>query len=100
MVLSEAGVIGQGAAIPIICYAIDAIKPTAVIMLGIALGIDHETLNLGEIIISKLIQSYESQKIRGVVLFHVEIAQEPQPGCWINSAAVTWSGKEFRCISA
>jgi RelA/SpoT family (p)ppGpp synthetase len=65
MVLSEAGAIGRGAAILTVRNAIDAIKPTAVIMVGIAFGIDPEKQNLGEIIVSKQIQSYESQKLKG-----------------------------------
>jgi len=60
MAQSELGIAAQGSTIR---NAIDDVKPTAVIMVGIAFGTDSRKQKLGDILVSKQIQTYELQKV-------------------------------------
>ncbi len=62
MVQSEMGAVSPGAALLTIRNAIEVVKPAAVIMVGIAFGIDRAKRQLGDILVSRQIQSYEPQK--------------------------------------
>lgn len=63
MVQSEMGSGGQSGAILTIQEAIDTLHPSAVIMVGVAFGMDKKKRQLGDILISKQIQPYDLQKI-------------------------------------
>ena len=65
MVQCEMGAVGPGAALVTVMRAIQDFSPVAVIMVGIAFGIDPLTQKLGEILVSRQIRSYEQQKIKG-----------------------------------
>lgn len=65
MVQSEMGSGGPSGAILTISKAIEAVSPSAVIMVGIAFGTNSMKQQLGDILISKQIQAYESQKVKG-----------------------------------
>lgn len=65
MVQSEMGSLGPGSAIVTVLRAIQDLKPTAVIMVGIAFGIDPSYQTLGDILVSRYLRSYEQQKIKG-----------------------------------
>jgi nucleoside phosphorylase len=64
MVQSEMGTSSPGAALLTIHNAINAISPDAVIMVGIAFGIDSQRQKLGDILVSRQIQAYEPQKVK------------------------------------
>jgi nucleoside phosphorylase len=59
----EMGTVGPGASLDTVADAIDDLNPSAVIMVGIAFGIDEKKQNIGEMIVSKQVQSYEQAKV-------------------------------------
>jgi len=64
LVRSEMGGVTPGGALSTIKDAIKLLAPVAVIMVGIAFGINPEKQKLGEILVSKQIFSYEPQKVK------------------------------------
>lgn len=65
LVQSEMGSAGVGASLITVSNAIKSISPRAVIMVGIAFGVDPNKQKLGEILVSKQLMSYELGKIKG-----------------------------------
>ncbi len=65
MVQSEMGSVGPGAALLTVRNAIDDLKPSAVIMVGIAFGVNPAAQQLGDILVSRQLLSYEPQKVKG-----------------------------------
>jgi len=63
LVRSEMGAGGPGGAIITINDAIEQLKPKAVVMVGIAFGIEPDTQPIGQILVSRQILDYELQKI-------------------------------------
>lgn len=64
LVQSEMGAVGPGASLLTVHKSITALQPKAVIMVGIAFGARPEKQQMGEILVSKQIQSYEAQKVK------------------------------------
>ncbi|MBN2549940.1 MAG: hypothetical protein JXB15_12325 [Anaerolineales bacterium] len=65
MTQSEMGTSGPGAALLTVHKGIEDLAPAAVIMVGIAFGVNPEKQQLGEILVSRQIQAYEAQKVKG-----------------------------------
>ncbi|MCP4699107.1 MAG: hypothetical protein GY862_19980 [Gammaproteobacteria bacterium] len=65
MVQSETGSATPGGALLTVNQAIRDLQPQAIIMCGIAFGLDPQRQRLGEILIAKQIQAYESAKADG-----------------------------------
>ena len=65
MVQSEMGTSVPGGALLTVHKAIEAISPDAVIMIGIAFGVNPSKQQLGDILVSRQIQCYELQKVKG-----------------------------------
>lgn len=63
LVFSEMGSGGMGGSILTISEAIRELSPKAVIMIGIAFGVDPEKQPIGQILVSRQILDYELQKI-------------------------------------
>jgi len=63
LVQSEMGSDSPGASLQTVSNAIVYCKPMAVIMVGIAFGINPEKRNLGDILVSRQISAYDLQKI-------------------------------------
>jgi nucleoside phosphorylase len=63
MVQSEMGSGGQGGSILTIQEAIDALHPAAIVMVGIAFGIDQSKYQIGDILVSQQIVGYEPQRV-------------------------------------
>jgi WD40 repeat protein/nucleoside phosphorylase len=63
MVQSEMGVGGPSGALLVVYEAITELSPSAVIMVGTAFGIDEKNQKIGDILISRQLLGYESQKI-------------------------------------
>ena len=63
MVRSEMGSGGLGASQQTVQKGIDALSPVAVIMVGIAFGIDSEKQTIGDILVSQRLLPYELQRI-------------------------------------
>ena len=63
LVQSEMGAGGLGAAQQTVQKGIEALNPSAVIMVGIAFGVNPEKQKLGDILVSKHLMLYEPQRI-------------------------------------
>jgi nucleoside phosphorylase/tetratricopeptide (TPR) repeat protein len=63
MVQSEMGAGGLGAAQQTVQKGIAALSPSAIIMVGIAFGVNDEKQQIGDILISKQLMLYESQRV-------------------------------------
>lgn len=63
MIQSEMGAGGLGAAQQTIDKGITALSPSAVIMVGIAFGVKHETQNIGDILVSQKLMMYDPQRV-------------------------------------
>ncbi|HEX8131154.1 MAG TPA: tetratricopeptide repeat protein [Pyrinomonadaceae bacterium] len=60
---SEMGSIGQGASQQTVQKGIAALSPSAVIMVGIAFGVNAEKQSIGDILISKHLRLYDLQRV-------------------------------------
>ena len=63
MVQSEMGTGGLGASMQTVQKGIDALSPAAVIMVGIAFGIDPEKQAIGDILVSEQLLLYDLQRV-------------------------------------
>ncbi|MFQ6601890.1 hypothetical protein [Flavobacterium sp. C3NV] len=61
--LDKMGSISYGGAILTAAQAIDAWNPKAVVMIGVAMGVDDEKQRIGDVLLSETIISYESQRL-------------------------------------
>jgi len=63
MVQSEIGAGGLGASLQTVQDGIDALSPSAVIMVGIAFGVNDQKQSIGDVLVSKQLMSYEPQRV-------------------------------------
>jgi nucleoside phosphorylase/tetratricopeptide (TPR) repeat protein len=63
MVRSEMGAGGLGAAQQTVANGIKALSPSAIIMVGIAFGIDDKKQSIGDILVSQKLMLYDSQRV-------------------------------------
>jgi nucleoside phosphorylase len=63
MVQSEMGAGGQSGSILTIQEAIDVLHPSAIIMVGIAFGIDQKKRHMGDILVSRQLLPYDLQRV-------------------------------------
>jgi len=63
LVQSEMGSAGLGASLLTIKKGIDDLSPSAVIMAGIAFGIDSRTQSIGDVLVSKQLMLYDLQRV-------------------------------------
>jgi nucleoside phosphorylase len=63
MVRSEMGAGGPSGSLATVIEAIDNLSPSAVIMLGIAFGVDPGSQSLGDVLVSKQLVEYELQRV-------------------------------------
>jgi nucleoside phosphorylase/tetratricopeptide (TPR) repeat protein/AAA+ ATPase superfamily predicted ATPase len=63
MVRSEMGAGGLGAALLTVQKGITALSPAAVIMVGIAFGVDHKKQTIGDILVSERLRLYDLQRV-------------------------------------
>lgn len=61
---SEMGSGGPGAAQQSVSKGVDALSPVAVVMVGIAFGIDRNRQSIGDVLVSQQLSLYDSQKIK------------------------------------
>jgi nucleoside phosphorylase len=63
LVQAEMGSVSPGASLSTTLDAIDDIKPNAVIMVGIAFGVDENKQEIGEVLVSRQLQLYDPARI-------------------------------------
>jgi nucleoside phosphorylase/mannose-1-phosphate guanylyltransferase len=92
MVQSQMGSSGPGASLMTIHEAIKALHPTAVIMSGIAFGVNPKKQELGDILVSRKLVTYEQQKIKeGTVIPRGErVSASPSLLEKFESASLDW----------
>ena len=102
MVQSEMGTSGPGAALLTVYDGINALSPTAVIMVGIAFGVDHGRQKIGDILVSQKIQSYEPQRVGTSVRGAYVVARGDRATAstrllnWFRAGDLTWKGAPVR----
>jgi nucleoside phosphorylase len=62
MAISEMGTAGIGASLPTVQKAIEALSPAAVVLVGIAFGINDKKHAIGDVLVSKQLWLYELQR--------------------------------------
>jgi nucleoside phosphorylase len=63
LVRSEMGAVGLGSSLLTINAGIEALKPAAVIMLGIAFGVDSARQQIGDLLVSRQLMLYDLQRV-------------------------------------
>lgn len=77
---TDMGASAAGGSIITISNAINAFKPKFVLMIGIAFGLDEKTQNIGDVLVSNNIISYEIQKVGDKQVVH----RGPRPAASLN----------------
>ncbi|NEO86983.1 MAG: hypothetical protein F6J87_22395 [Spirulina sp. SIO3F2] len=98
LVQSEMGSGGLGASQLTVSKAIEALSPVAVIMVGIAFGIDDRKQELGEILVTQQLRPYELQRV-GTTDGQVKLrlrGDKPHASPWLlnhfRSFKLMWDG--------
>jgi nucleoside phosphorylase len=63
LALSEMGAAGLGGAQQAVAKAIEALRPAAVILVGIAFGVDEARQSIGDILVSENLRLYDLQRV-------------------------------------
>lgn len=99
---SEMGTGGPGASLLTVSKGIEALDPAAVIMVGIAFGVDPEKQKIGDILVTEQLRLYELQRI-GTQAGQAKIVlrgDKPHASSWLinlfRSADLTWDGTPVR----
>lgn len=92
---SEMGSGGLGAAHQTVMKSIAALKPKAVVAVGIAFGIDNKKQDIGDILISKQLFLYEPQRVGNTTKFR---GDRPHASSWLidffeGFAHASWRGE-------
>lgn len=98
MAFSEMGAVGLGAAQQAVQKGIAALQPHAVIMVGIAFGINEQEQTIGDILISRQLMLYESQRVgAGEIVSRGDRAHSaPRLVNYLHDAHFDWDGAEVR----
>ena len=102
LVLSEMGAGGLGGAQQTVSKAIDELGPAAVVMVGIAFGVDEKKQDIGDILVSENLRLYELQRVgakRGQQKIILRGAR-PDSSRWLldafKNADLHWQGAKVR----
>jgi nucleoside phosphorylase len=97
------GTVQQGGSHDTVLDAISELKPSAVIMVGIAFGMDRNTQKIGEILVSEHLQPYEPQKVSTTEEGDVRVITRGERVTAairllsrISNAKLTWQGSNVR----
>lgn len=103
MTQSEMGASGLGASQQAVDKGIVALAPSAVIMVGIAFGINEEKQRIGDVLVTEQLRPYELQRVGTTKRGRIQIVlrddkPHASPGLLnlFRSAEVTWEGAEVR----
>lgn len=98
LALSEMGAGGLGAAQQAVQKAIAALCPSAVIMVGIAFGVDKRKQAIGDILVSQQLWLYELQRVSKTEI--KPRGDKPHASAWLinhlRGAALSWKGAKVR----
>jgi nucleoside phosphorylase/tetratricopeptide (TPR) repeat protein len=98
LALSQMGTSGLDGAQQAVQKGIEALKPGAVVMVGIAFGMNEEKQTIGDILVSRQLMLYEAQRVgMGEI---VPRGDRPHASTrlvnYLQSAEVDWDGAEVR----
>src|SRR5450759_684014 len=100
MALSEMGAGGLGAAQQTLQKGITALNPIAVIMVGIAFGVNEEKQNIGDILVSLQLWLYELQRVGKDEI--ISRGAKPDASGWLvnyfRNADLNWEGAKVRFL--
>lgn len=98
LALSEMGTTGPGASMQAVTKGIAALQPAAVIMVGIAFGVNDTKQALGDILVSRQLMLYELQRVGAQQL--LPRGDRVHASTWLidylSSAELDWSGPPVR----
>lgn len=98
LALSEMGAMGLGASLQAISKGIAALHPRAVIMVGIAFGMNESKQALGDILVARQLMLYEAQRVGSPQL--VARGDRVHASSWLinylSSAELDWTGAPVR----
>lgn len=104
MVQSEMGTLGPGGALLVVDEGIRQLSPSAVIMVGIAFGVDEEKQKIGDILVSQQLLGYEMQRVgtdeggMGKIMLR---GDRPRASSRLvdrfRSGMLDWSGAKVEC---
>lgn len=92
--ISEMGTGGVGGSQESVRKAIAAVKPDAVLMVGIAFGIDSKKFAIGDILVSKQLLLYDLQRINSdstITLRGDTAPASPKLLNWVRNAELHWA---------
>lgn len=99
MVQSEMGTNGPGGALLTIHESINQLAPCAVVMVGIAFGMNPRKQRLGDILVSQQILDYEMQRVETTIDGQLRIlprGPRPEASIWLldrcRSGLIDWDG--------
>ena len=101
LVLTEMGANGPGGAQQTVSKALAEIQPVAVVMIGIAFGMDPEKQQIGDILVSQNLRPYEPQRVGQE---NVLRGDRPHGSSWLLDACrntdLHWPGAKvhFGCV--
>ncbi len=95
MASSKMGAIGLGAAQQTVEKGIKALNPHAVIMVGIAFGVDDEKQAIGDILVSRQLMLYDPQRVgKGEIVPRGDkVSCTPRLDSYLDSAKLHWKLK-------
>jgi len=96
--LSEMGSSGPGATQQTVEKGIRAVKPAAVIAVGIAFGMNERKQDIGDILLSKQLRLYDLQRVGGEIVLR---GDRPHASTWLVNyfegiAQTSWTGVPVR----
>ena len=99
---SEMGSVSLGASLQTVQKGIEALAPSAIIMVGIAFGVSEENQRIGDVLVTERLRLYDLQRVgmQGgqprIVLRDDKPHAAPRLLNLMRSAEVTWTGAELR----
>jgi nucleoside phosphorylase len=72
MTQSEMGAAGLGASLLTVQKGIEALSPGAIIMVGIAFGVDESTQEIGDILVAENLRPYDLQRIGSKIILRTD----------------------------
>lgn len=95
---SEMGAVGLGGSLQAVQKGIAALSPQAVIMVGIAFGVNDQTQKIGDILVTEHLRPYELQKVTAEI--NLLRSSKPDASTWplnrLRNAELSWQGAEVR----
>jgi nucleoside phosphorylase len=91
---TEMGAVSPGSSLQSVAEAIQAVRPISVLLVGIAFGVDEAKQAIGNVLVSKQLFQYESQKISvdGVIFRGDRVSASTWLLEKFRNAALDWKG--------